>query len=108
MDILSHLLAALSPFHLLLAVGGVVAGTIIGALPGLTATMAIAVLTPLTFGLPPASALIALGAIYTGGIYGACSAAILIHTPGPPSSTTTTFHGFPTATRGERALAPPL
>src|SRR3546814_20954288 len=47
MDILSHLLAALSPFHLLLAVGGVVAGTIIGALPGLTATMAIAVLTPL-------------------------------------------------------------
>src|SRR3546814_7612842 len=95
MDILSHLLAALSPFHLLLAVGGVVAGTIIGALPGLTATMAIAVLTPLTFGLPPESALVALGAIYTGGIYGGCYAAILINTPGTPSSIATTFDGFP-------------
>ncbi|HEY9538669.1 MAG TPA: tripartite tricarboxylate transporter permease [Kiloniellaceae bacterium] len=105
MDILSHLLAALSPFHLLLAVGGVVAGTIIGALPGLTATMAIAVLTPLTFGLPPESALVALGAIYTGGIYGGCYAAILINTPGTPSSIATTFDGFPMAKRGDGDLA---
>src|SRR3546814_21151962 len=92
MDILSHLLAALSPFHLLLAVGGVVAGTIIAALPGLTATMAIAVLTPLTFGLPPASALVALGAIYTGGIFGGCYAAILTNTTAHPSSNATPSH----------------
>ena len=84
MDILSYLLAALTPVNLLLAVAGVVAGTIIGALPGLTATMAIAVLTPMTFGLPPASALVALGAIYTGAIYGGAYAAILINTPGRP------------------------
>src|SRR3546814_17645397 len=91
MDILSHLLAALSPFHLLLAVGGVVAGTLIGALPGLTATMAIAVLTPLTFGPPPESALVALGALYTGGTYGGCSAAILLNPPGTPSSIPATY-----------------
>src|SRR3546814_15889765 len=67
--------------------------------------MAIAVLTPLTFGLPPESALVALGAIYTGGIYGGCYAAILINTPGTPSSIATTFDGFPMAKRGDGDLA---
>src|SRR3546814_14311779 len=69
--------------------------------------MAIAVLTPLTFGLPPESALLALGAIYTGGIYGGCYAAILINTPGTHSSIATTFDGFPMATRrdGDPALS---
>ena len=60
---IEFLIKALTPLNLLLAVGGVVAGTVIGALPGLTATMAVAVLVPLTFGMEPASALIALGAI---------------------------------------------
>ena len=105
MDILSYLLAALTPVNLLLAASGVVAGTIIGALPGLTATMAIAVLTPLTFGMPPDSALVALGAIYTGGIYGGAYAAILINTPGTPSSIATTFDGYPMAKRGDGDLA---
>lgn len=105
MDTLPHLLAALTPFNLLLAVGGVVAGTIIGALPGLTATMAIAILTPLTFGIPPASALVALGAIYTGAIYGGSYSAILINTPGTPSAIATTFDGYPMAKRGDGDLA---
>ena len=56
-----YLLAALTPLNLLLALGGVLAGTLIGALPGLTATMAVAVLVPFTFSMEPASALIALG-----------------------------------------------
>jgi len=99
------LLAALTPFNLLLALAGVVAGTVIGALPGLTATMAVAVLVPFTFAMEPASALIALGAIYTGAIYGGAYAAILLNTPGTPSAIATTFDGFPLAKQGRGDLA---
>lgn len=102
---IEFLLDALTPFNLLLAVAGVVAGTVIGALPGLTATMAVAVLVPFTFGMPPASALIALGAIYTGAIYGGAYSAILLNTPGTPSSIATTFEGYPMAKRGDGDLA---
>ncbi len=100
-----YLLAALTPLNLLLAVAGVVAGTAIGALPGLTATMAVAVLVPFTFAMEPASALIALGAIYTGAIYGGAYAAILLNTPGTPSSIATTFDGYPMARAGKGDLA---
>ncbi len=70
MDVLGYLIGALTPFNLMLALVGVVLGTIVGALPGLSATMAVAVLVPFTFTMDPASGLIALGAIYTGAIYG--------------------------------------
>jgi putative tricarboxylic transport membrane protein len=105
MGSLDYLLAALTPMSLLLALAGVVAGTVIGALPGLTATMAVAVLVPFTFGMEPASALIALGAIYTGAIYGGAYAAILLNTPGTPSSIATTFDGYPLARAGRGDLA---
>ncbi|WP_281354894.1 tripartite tricarboxylate transporter permease [Chelativorans xinjiangense] len=96
---------ALSPFNLLLALTGVVLGTVIGALPGLSATMAIAVLVPFTFTMDPASGLIMLGAIYTGAIYGGAYAAILVNTPGTPSAIATTFDGYPMARRGDGDLA---
>lgn len=105
MEILSALGQAFTPVNLLLALGGVVLGTIIGALPGLSAAMAIAVLVPFTFTMPPASALIALGAIYTGAIYGGAFSAILVNTPGTPSSIATTFDGYPMAKRGDGNLA---
>ena len=105
---MEHLAAfgqALTLLNLVLALGGVVLGTVIGALPGLSATMAVAVLTPFTFAMAPASALIALGAIYTGAIYGGAFSAILVNTPGTPSSIATTFDGFPMAKRGDGNLA---
>ncbi len=105
MSSLDFLLAALTPLNLLLALAGVVAGTVIGALPGLTATMAVAVLVPFTFSMEPAAALIALGAIYTGAIYGGAYAAILLNTPGTPSSIATTFDGYPMARAGKGDLA---
>lgn len=105
MELLGYLLAALSPFNLALAVAGVVLGTVIGALPGLSATMAVAVLVPFTFTMDPAAGLIALGAIYTGAIYGGAFAAILVNTPGTPSSIATTFDGYPMARRGDGGLA---
>jgi len=100
-----HLAAALTPFNLLLALGGVMAGTIVGSLPGLTATMAVAVLVPITFSMEPASALIMMGAIYTGAIYGGAYSAILLNTPGTPSAIATTFDGYPMAKRGDGDLA---
>lgn len=105
MEIFSYLIDALTPFNIMLALGGVVLGTIIGALPGLSATMAVAVLVPFTFTMSPASGMIALGAIYTGAIYGGAFAAILVNTPGTPSAIATTFDGFPMAKRGDGGLA---
>jgi putative tricarboxylic transport membrane protein len=95
MQSIEHLFAALTPLSLVLALGGVVAGT----------TMAVAVLVPFTFSMEPATALIVLGAIYTGAIYGGAYAAILLNTPGTPSSIATTFDGFPMAKRGDGDLA---
>lgn len=105
MEQFAHLAAALSPINLVLALTGVVAGIVIGALPGLSATMAVAVLVPFTFTMEPASGLIVLGAIYTGAIYGGSYSAILINTPGTPSAIATTFDGFPMAKKGNGALA---
>ncbi|MDO9071778.1 MAG: tripartite tricarboxylate transporter permease [Rubrivivax sp.] len=105
MATLQYLLDALTPFNLVLALAGVVLGTVIGALPGLSATMAVAILVPFTFAMAPASGLIALGAIYTGAIYGGAFSAILVNTPGTPSSIATTFDGYPMAKRGDGGLA---
>ena len=105
MEIFGYLLDALTPFNLLLALVGVILGTVIGALPGLSATMAVAVLVPFTFTMDPAAGLIALGAIYTGAIYGGAYAAILVNTPGTPSAIATTFDGFPMAKKGDGGLA---
>ena len=102
---IEHLLQALTPLNIMLALAGVIAGTVIGSLPGLTATMAVAVLVPITFTMAPASALILMGAIYTGAIYGGAYAAILLNTPGTPSAIATTFDGFPMAKRGDGDLA---
>ena len=102
---LDYFIAAFSPLNVLLALGGVAAGTIIGSIPGLTATMAVAVLVPFTFAMAPESALILMGAIYTGAIYGGAYAAILLNTPGTPSAIATTFDGYPMAKRGDGDLA---
>ena len=88
---IEYLFSALTPLNILLALVGVAAGTIIGSIPGLTATMAVAVLVPVTFSMQPDSALILMGAIYTGAIYGGAYAAILLNTPGTPSAIATTF-----------------
>ena len=102
---LEWLFEALTPVNLGLALFGVVAGTAIGAIPGLSATMAVAVLVPFTFTMPPANALILMGAIYTGAIYGGAYSAILLNTPGTPSAIATTLDGYPMARRGDGDLA---
>src|SRR3546814_7456881 len=66
--------------------------------------MAVAVLVPLTFAMEPSSALILMGAYYTGAIYGGAYPAVLLNTPGTPSAIATTFDGYPMAKRGDGAL----
>ena len=96
----SALGSILQPYPLLLALGGTTLGLFVGAMPGLTATMALAVLLPFTFTMEPLHGLVALGAVYMGAIYGGAFAAILINTPGTPSAIATTFEGYPMAKSG--------
>lgn len=91
----------LNPGILVLMIAGAGAGVFVGAMPGLTATMALALLLPFTFNLPALSGLAMLGAVYTGAIYGGMFSAILINTPGTPSSIATTFDGYPMARKGQ-------
>ena len=86
---------------LFLILAGLFGGLLTGSLPGLTATMAVALLVPFTFVMSPTEGLIVLGAIYMACIYGGAFSAILVNTPGTPSSIGTTFDGFPMAKRGE-------
>lgn len=79
---------------------GVIGGMVIGALPGLSATMGIALLIPFTYGMEPSAALIMLMAIYTSAIAGGSISAILIHTPGTPSSAATAMDGYPLTQQG--------
>ena len=98
---LSGLWNAVLPYHLLLCGFGVVVGIVVGALPGLSSTMACALLVPMTFAMQPSTGLILLGAIWTGAIYGGSNAAILLNIPGTPSSIATAFDGYPMTRKGE-------
>ncbi|GIN89797.1 membrane protein [Siminovitchia terrae] len=106
MDYLPHIISSLTdPMNLLLLCLGVLIGIIVGALPGLTATMALALLLPFTFTMHPETSLITMGGLYVGGIYGGCISAILINTPGTPSAIATTFDGYPLAQKGKASHA---
>lgn len=84
---------------------GVAAGICIGALPGLTATMGVALLFPLTFGMETTMGILMLLGIYCGAIYGGSITAVLLHTPGTPASAATAIDGYVMAKRGEGGRA---
>ena len=90
---------------LLTIVGGVVLGIIFGALPGLSATMAIALCLPISFGMPPVQGIALLVALYVGGVSGGLITAILLKIPGTPASVATVFDGGPMAEKGEAGKA---
>src|SRR5215475_5417969 len=75
-------------------------GIVIGALPGLTATMGVALMTTLTLKMQPNVALLVLVCIYVGAIYGGSRSAILLNIPGTPASAASTLDGFPLARQG--------
>jgi len=96
---------ALTPANLLYCLAGVFLGTLIGVLPGLGPTATIAMLLPLTFTLPPVSALIMLAGIYYGSQYGGSTTSILVNVPGEAASVVTTLDGYQMAQQGRAGVA---
>lgn len=80
-------------------------GLLVGMLPGLTSTMAVALLTGLSFGLPHQTALIVVIAVYVGAVSGGCQSAILLNIPGTPASAATALDGYPMGQQGKAGLA---
>ncbi len=96
---------ALQPENLGLAFVGALMGTIVGVLPGIGPVGGIAILLPLAFKLPPASALIMLTALYYGTMYGGSTTSILMNVPGEASSVATGFDGYQMALQGRAGPA---
>jgi len=84
---------------------GVTIGTFVGAVPGMTTPMAVALTLPFTFTLHPVSGILLLLGVYKGGIYGGSITAILINAPGTPAASCTVLDGYPLARRGEARRA---
>ena len=96
---------ALQPFNIMVMVVGIVLGVIIGVLPGLGGANGVAILLPLTFSMPPTSAIIMLSCIYWGALFGGAITSILFNIPGEPWSVATTFDGYPMAQKGKAGEA---
>lgn len=104
-EYLSALMLCLQPFHLLLIFAMVVLGIIFGAIPGLSATLGIALLLPVTFGLSTEISFILLLSIWIGGVSGTFISAVLIGIPGSSSAIATCFDGFPMTMKGQAGKA---
>lgn len=103
---LEQALAQVATLHtVLLCLLGVLGGMAVGATPGLSATVGLALLLPITFTLDPTNGLILMGAFYVGAMYGGSFTAILVNSPGTPSSIATTFDGYPMTKQGRSETA---
>ena len=102
---MDYIAIVLAPASLLAIVIGTVAGVVIGAMPGLTATMAVGLLVPFTYTMDPVLGLMLLGGIYAGAMYGGSIPAILLNTPGTPAAVATSLEGYPMTRQGRGRLA---
>ncbi len=109
MDLIANLAlgfsVAVTPVNLALCLAGALVGTLIGVLPGIGPVATIAMLLPITFGLPPIGALIMLAGIYYGAQYGGSTTSILVNIPGEASSVVTALDGFQMARQGRAGAA---
>src|SRR5215475_10540874 len=96
---------AITPFNLFVALVGILLGTIIGVLPGLGGANGVAILLPLTFTMPPTSAIIMLSCIYWGTLFAGAITSVLFNIPGETHSVATTFDGYPLAQQGRAGEA---
>jgi putative tricarboxylic transport membrane protein len=96
---------ASDPMNIAILFGSVLLGIIFGALPGLTSTLGVALLTAITYGMSADSAMLCLLAIYVGGTYGGSYSSILINIPGTAASAATALDGYPLALKGEAGRA---
>ncbi|MDO4621149.1 MAG: tripartite tricarboxylate transporter permease [Lachnospiraceae bacterium] len=105
MQLLQGFLTIFNLETLLLMIGGVFGGLVVGALPGLSAFTALAIMLPFTFGMDAINGLCFLVAVYVGGCSGGLISAILLGIPGTPSSIATCFDGYPMAKSGRAKTA---
>lgn len=105
MEFLGYFGAVFEPLAFALLIGGTIGGLILGATPGLSPTMAVALLIPFTFHLQPAHGLILLGAAYTSTVAGGAVSAILLKIPGAPANIATALDGNQMAKQGHGARA---
>ena len=106
MDTLLALLTVFTQPQLLVLVGiGTFAGIYIGAIPGLSVTMAVSILISFTFSWDVYPAISLMVGIYMGGVYGGSRTAILLNIPGAPSAIATAMDGYPMAQKGEAGQA---
>jgi putative tricarboxylic transport membrane protein len=98
-------MAWLNPYLMLLTAAGTFAGIYVGAIPGLSVTMAVSILISFTFSWDVNNALALMVGVYCGGVYGGSRTAILLNIPGAPAAIATAFDGFPLAQRGEAGRA---
>jgi putative tricarboxylic transport membrane protein len=103
--IVTALIASTTSDALLAMLFGSLVGIVFGAIPGLTYTMALALVMPFTFGMAQVPAIGLLLATYIGGMTGGCISAILIGIPGTPSTAATVIDGYPMARKGQASLA---
>jgi putative tricarboxylic transport membrane protein len=103
--IIEALQALMNPISLFAVLIGTVSGVLVGGMPGLTATMAVALLIPITFVLEPLTGLILMGGVYCGAMYGGSIPAILLRTPGTPAAVATAIEGYPMSKNGHGGLA---
>ena len=101
MDILGYFAQLFTLQNLMWLCIGATVGVVLGALPGMSADTGIGIFLPLTFSLPPTTALICLGAIYVTGSYGGNITAVLVNTPGTSDSLFMTLDGYPMTLKGE-------
>ncbi len=94
-----------TPFNFMVLVSGTAGGLILGALPGLSPTMAVALLMPFTFHMEPDAGLILLGSVYTATVAGGAVSAILLNIPGAPANIATTLDGSIMAQQGRATEA---
>ena len=104
-EFLQYLPEVFTPWNFMVLVLGTVGGLILGATPGLSPTMAVALLIPFTFHMEPATGLILLGAAYTATVAGGAVSAILLSIPGAPANIATTLDGNPLAKQGKATAA---
>ena len=102
---IQSLFVIFQPMNILLNIVGMFVGILFGAIPGLTATLAISLLVPFTFGLPPIPSMILLLSIYAGGMYGGSITAVTIRTPGAPANAVTVLDGYQLALQGRAGIA---
>src|SRR5512145_248103 len=96
---------AVTPVNLLYCFLGALVGTAIGVLPGLGPPATIALLLPVTYGMPPASAVILMAGVYYGAMYGGSTTSILLNIPGEAASVVTCIEGYQMAKKGQAGPA---